>query len=161
MNLSSFFLKIKGGSGSGNFGHGGRLGKRGGSSSKNLTSILQTNLEKYATNDHRKKLLSSIEEDTKKFLDYYKLKPEDVQGVSIHGSFISDKQYPNDIDVLIKVPESYKIEAGGGMDQSWLHIGEQKVNFWVAKPDLYKILQNRLSQGIEGHTKNTKVLELK
>lgn len=33
MNLSSFLLKLKGGSGSGNFGHGGRVGKRGGSSS--------------------------------------------------------------------------------------------------------------------------------
>lgn len=160
MTLSNFLLTLKGGAGSGNHGHSGRPGKRGGSSSQGLSSILQSGLSKYATNDHRKALISAIEGDTQKMLDYYNFEPKDIQGVTIHGSFISNKPYPNDIDVLIKVPESYKIKAGGGMDQSWLHIGDQKVNFWIAKPDLYKILQNRLSEGIEGHTQGTKILEL-
>lgn len=34
MSLEDFLLELKGGGGSGNFGHGGRPGKRGGSTSK-------------------------------------------------------------------------------------------------------------------------------
>lgn len=38
-NLSSFLLTLKGGSGSGNFGHGGRPGKRGGSSTSSSSEF--------------------------------------------------------------------------------------------------------------------------
>lgn len=83
MSLTNFFSKLKGSSSSGNYGHSGRLGKRGGSSSSFLSSFIGKSLQNLSKNFE--------------FI---------LVGSAAVKMLADNARMPNDIDVLDITPKS-------------------------------------------------------
>ena len=151
-------IRLKGGSGSGNFGHAGRPGEVGGSQSGGdpvsheswgyVHTIIQ-NLESHAFNTHRRKLVDSLVEEFSQAYDTYGMKEGDILEITLFGSFASSKEYPGDIDLLVRVREDFDIPGGGMMDSIVWKQNDHTAPWFVAKGVLYPMLQKQFGLGMK------------
>ena len=90
-------IRLKGGPGSGNFGHAGRPGEVGGSTSSSELDMgversLIISMEPYAFSSRRQKLLlSGLHDELPRALKAAGIEESDIQDIHLFGSFVTNK----------------------------------------------------------------------
>jgi len=108
-------IRLKGGPGSGNFGHAGRPGEVGGSTSSSELDMgversLIISMEPYAFSSRRQKLLlSGLHDELPRALKAAGIEESDIQDIHLFGSFVTNKESPNDIDLVMRIKDSTEL----------------------------------------------------
>ena len=100
---------LKGGEGSGHHDHVGRPGSVGGSL-PSCIAMTVSNLQSHVSNEHRKDLLDKLKNEFPQAMKVGDYAYKDIEEIYVFGSFGTTVEYPNDIDLLIKLKEGTQLK---------------------------------------------------